>query len=50
MIILVMGVRGSGKTTAGRCLALDLGGTFFENHDYHPRDNVDQRAVGIPPS
>jgi len=36
MIIIVMGVSGSGKTTVGRCLASDLGWAFFEGDDYHP--------------
>ncbi|MGD8517141.1 MAG: gluconokinase, GntK/IdnK-type [Anaerolineae bacterium] len=48
MIIIMMGVSGSGKTTVGRCLASDLGWGFFEGDDYHPQANVDKMAEGIP--
>jgi gluconate kinase len=36
MIILVMGVAGSGKTTVGRRIAERLGWVFVEGDDYHP--------------
>lgn len=48
MIIIMMGVSGSGKTTVGRCLASDLGWAFFEGDDYHPQANIDKMAEGQP--
>lgn len=48
MVIVVMGVSGSGKTTVGRLLAADLGWTFHEGDEAHPPDNVRKMAAGIP--
>ena len=48
MIIILMGVSGAGKTTVGKLLALDLGWTFYEGDDLHPRSNVVKMAQGIP--
>ena len=48
MIIVLMGVSGAGKTTVGKLLALDLGWTFYEGDDLHPRSNVVKMAQGIP--
>jgi len=48
MILVVMGVSGSGKTTIGRLLAARLGWRFIEGDDYHPRANIDKMAAGIP--
>jgi aryl-alcohol dehydrogenase-like predicted oxidoreductase len=50
MIIPVMGVSGSGKTTVGRCLAPDLGCAFFEGHDYHPRPTSTRWRWGSHPA
>ena len=36
MIVVLMGVTGSGKTTVGRVLARELGWTFVDADDYHP--------------
>lgn len=47
MIIVVMGVSGSGKTTIGEKLAQRLGWPFIEGDDYHPRENVAKMAAGI---
>ena len=43
-----MGVSGAGKTTVGKLLALDLGWSFYEGDDLHPRSNVVKMAQGIP--
>lgn len=43
-----MGVSGAGKTTVGKLLALDLGWSFYEGDDFHPRSNVVKMAQGIP--
>lgn len=43
-----MGVAGSGKSVIGRALARALGVEFVEGDDYHPRENVDKMARGVP--
>jgi gluconokinase len=48
MVILVMGVSGSGKTTVGSLLAHDLGWTFADADDFHPAANVAKMAAGHP--
>jgi len=47
MIVVLMGVSGSGKTTIGEKLAQRLGWRFIEGDDYHPRENVAKMAAGI---
>ena len=48
MVVIVMGVSGSGKTTIGRLLAETLGWSFYEGDDLHPPANVRKMAAGIP--
>ena len=48
MIIVLMGVAGSGKTTIGRLLAADLGWPFFDGDDFHPQASIDKMRRGIP--
>jgi gluconokinase len=48
MIILLMGVAGSGKTTVGRQLAADLGWAFADADDFHPPANVAKMTAGQP--
>lgn len=48
MIIVVMGVTGTGKTTVGKVLAQRLGWTFVEGDDFHPPANVEKMRRGIP--
>ncbi len=43
-----MGVSGSGKSTVGAALARALGVDFVEGDEYHPAENVDRMARGIP--
>lgn len=43
-----MGVSGSGKSTIGRMLALELGCPFFDGDDFHPKENIDKMASGQP--
>lgn len=47
MIVLVMGVSGSGKNTIGEPLAQRLGWKFIDADDYHPPENVKKMAAGI---
>lgn len=48
MIVIVMGVAGSGKTTVARMLAKRCGGTFIEGDEFHPPENVTKMANGTP--
>jgi carbohydrate kinase (thermoresistant glucokinase family) len=48
MIVLVMGVSGSGKTTIGEALAAELGWLYLDADDFHPRENVKKMAAGTP--
>ena len=47
MIVVLMGVCGSGKTTVGRALARELGWDFFDADTFHPEANVAKMANGI---
>jgi gluconokinase len=48
MIVVLMGVSGSGKSTVGKILAEQLGWTFVEADDYHPTVNVEKMRGGTP--
>jgi len=48
MIVVVMGVCGSGKSTVGQALARRLGVAFHDADDFHPRANIDKMAAGNP--
>jgi gluconokinase len=48
MIVVLMGVSGSGKTTIGRQLATRLGCEFLDGDDFHPTANVAKMAAGRP--
>jgi gluconokinase len=48
MILVLMGVSGSGKSTVGKILADQLGWTFVEADDYHPKANVEKMRSGRP--
>jgi len=46
--IVVMGVSGSGKTSAARELTRQLGWEYIEGDDLHPAANVAKMAAGTP--
>ena len=48
MIIVVMGVAGSGKTTVGSRLAKALNCAFLEGDSLHSQENIDKMSRGIP--
>ncbi len=48
MVIVMMGVTGSGKTTIGRQLSTELGWKYYDADDFHPPFNVEKMSAGIP--
>ena len=48
MVILLMGVTGSGKTTIGQALAESLDWQFVDADGFHPPPNVAKMRAGIP--
>lgn len=48
LVVIVMGVSGSGKTTFGQALARAVGWPFVEGDDLHPPANVAKMRRGIP--
>jgi gluconokinase len=48
LIVVVMGVSGSGKSTVAALLAAALGCQFQEGDDLHPRENVEKMHGGTP--
>ncbi|MBI2255627.1 MAG: AAA family ATPase [Proteobacteria bacterium] len=48
MIVLVMGVSGSGKSTIGAALAAALGADFLEADSFHSPANIAKMKSGIP--
>jgi gluconokinase len=48
VVILLMGVSGSGKTTVGQSLASQPGWQFVDGDDFHAAANVEKMRNGIP--
>jgi len=48
VIIVVMGVAGSGKSTIGQLLASELRCEFLEGDSLHPPANIEKMTMGIP--
>jgi gluconokinase len=48
MIVILMGVTGSGKTRMGKLLADELGWEFYDADDFHPSGNIEKMKRGIP--
>ena len=48
MILVLMGVTGSGKTTVGKLLAAETGWRFADADDFHSEANKAKMHAGIP--
>jgi gluconokinase len=48
LVVVVMGVSGSGKTTVARLLAAKAGWQYQEGDALHPRENVEKMKGGTP--
>jgi len=48
MVLVLMGVSGSGKTTVGKLLATQLRWEYVEADDFHPAANVETMRAGVP--
>jgi len=48
MIVILMGVAGSGKTTIGELLSKALGWEFIDADSFHPRANLEKMMRGLP--
>jgi gluconokinase len=46
MVVVIMGVSGSGKSTIGAALAAAVGGRFVDADDFHPAQNVAKMRAG----
>jgi carbohydrate kinase (thermoresistant glucokinase family) len=47
-VLLIMGVSGSGKSTAGEALAREFGWPFRDADSFHPPENVRKMSAGLP--
>jgi gluconokinase len=47
MIVILLGVAGSGKTTIGRLLTNELGWKFYEGDDFHSRESINKMQQGF---
>ncbi len=48
MVVILMGVSGTGKTTVGKLLAQLLGASFCDADDLHPAANIAKMTQGEP--
>ena len=48
IIVYIMGVSGSGKTTIGKKLSAQTGIPFFDGDDFHSISNMEKMAAGRP--
>jgi carbohydrate kinase (thermoresistant glucokinase family) len=48
MVIVLMGVSGSGKSTVGKAWADDLKRSFIEADDFHSAANIEKMRRGTP--
>jgi gluconokinase len=48
VVVILMGVAGSGKTTIGRALAKEAGWRFIDGDDFHSAGAVAKMSNGVP--
>jgi gluconokinase len=48
LVLIFMGVSGSGKTTVAKLFAEKTGAVFYEGDDFHPPSNIAKMRQGIP--
>jgi gluconokinase len=48
LVVVLMGVAGTGKTTIGLKLAAELGWSFRDADEFHPPENIEKMSRGIP--
>ncbi len=48
LVVVLMGVSGSGKTTTGEALAARWGWPYHDGDDFHPPANVEKMRGGTP--
>jgi gluconokinase len=48
IILIFMGVTGSGKTTVAKLFSKRTGAVFYEGDDLHPLENIAKMRAGIP--
>lgn len=48
LVVVVMGVAGTGKTTIGPLVAERLGVPYAEGDDFHPEANIAKMSAGVP--
>jgi len=48
MIVVLMGVTGSGKSTIGQALAAQLGWEYFDADTFHSVENIEKMNKGVP--
>lgn len=48
LVVLIMGVAGTGKTTVGQALATAIGWSFRDADDFHPPSNIAKMSAGKP--
>jgi gluconokinase len=48
LVLVFMGVAGSGKTTVAKLFARRTGADFIEGDDFHPPKNITKMAAAVP--